>query len=232
MGELEPNMDSILGLFPLNTVLLPGAALRLHVFEDRYKEMIAECIEHKQPFGVVLNRSGKETGDELDPVDIGTAAAIRQVSKLSAGRLYIIAQGTRRFKVERVIGKKPFWRAEVSYLNELIGPSDSASRLRETAIDRFKDYLEVLLAVSGTELEGIDLPADAAASSYIIADALQVEPAVKQGLLEAASAAERLRTELKLLDEETRRLRSLRAEAGPHAQRARTSPFGARISLN
>jgi Lon protease-like protein len=225
-------MDSVLGLFPLNTVLLPGAALRLHVFEDRYKEMMAQCIEHRLPFGVLLDRKGNEVGDDLDPVAIGTAAVIRQVRKLPAGRLYIIAQGARRFKVDRVVGTTPFWRAEISFLEEVDGPSDSASRLRETAIERFKDYLGALLAVSGSELETIDLPSDAAASSYIIADALQVAVGVKQQLLEAASAAERLRTELRLLEEETHRLRTLRAEGALSEPRRSESPFNARFSIN
>jgi uncharacterized protein len=225
-------MDSLLGLFPLNTVLLPGAALRLHIFEDRYKEMIGRCIEHEMPFGVLLDRNGNEVGDRLDPVGIGTAAVIRKVTKLSAGRLYIVAQGTRRFKVDRVVGTSPFWRAEISYLEEVEGPSDSAVRLRETAIDRFKDYLSALLAISGSELEAIDLPSDAAASSYVIADALQVEMLVKQQLLEAASAAERLRAELKLLDDETRRLRILRDQAAGGEESLRASPFSARFSLN
>ncbi|MDQ6767009.1 MAG: LON peptidase substrate-binding domain-containing protein [Candidatus Eremiobacteraeota bacterium] len=225
-------MDSVLDLFPLNTVLLPGAALRLHVFEDRYKEMMAQCIEHRLPFGVLLDRKGNEVGEDLDPVAVGTAAVIRQVTRLSAGRLYVMAQGTRRFKVDRFVGTRPFWRAEISFLEELDGPSDSASRLRETAIDRFKDYLEALLAVSGSELETIDLPSDAAASSYIIADALQVAVGVKQQLLEAASAAERLRAELRLLDEETQRLRSLRVEGGQSELHERRSPLRTRFSLN
>lgn len=226
-------MNSVLGLFPLNAVLLPGAALRLHVFEDRYKELMAGCIEQAQPFGVLLDRNGREIGDDLDPVDVGTAAVIKQVSKLPAGRLYIVAAGTRRFKIANVIDTKPFWRANVSYLDENAGPSDSASRLRETAVERFKEYLEALLAISGGELEGIDLPRDAIASSYIIADALQVELSVKQRLLEAVSAAERLRDELRLLEEETHRLREMRARASPEdAQRERASPFGARFSLN
>ncbi len=225
-------MDSVLGLFPLNTVLLPGAALRLHVFEDRYKSMMAQCIEQHVPFGVLLDRKGNEVGDDLDPVDVGTAAIIRQVTKLPAGRLFVVAQGTRRFKVDRVLGTTPFWRAQISFLEEIDGPSDTASRLRETAIERFKDYLGALLAVSGSELETIDLPSDAAASSYIIADALQVSVAIKQKFLEATSAAERLRAELKVLDEETHRLRSLRSEGSRSRRRSGESPFSARFSLN
>ncbi len=223
-------MDSVLGLFPLNTVLLPGASLRLHVFEDRYKAMMAQCIDQEVPFGVVLDRNGKEVGDNLDPVGVGTTAVIRQVRKLSAGRLYIIAQGTRRFRVDRLVGKRPFWRAQISYLEEHEGPPDTAARLRTTALELFKEYLEVLLSISGQELDSLDLPSDTAASSYIIADALQVDVTVKQHLLEAASSAQRLNAELKLLEDETRRLRLVRESGGDDD--TQILPLPARFSLN
>ncbi|MDQ6781358.1 MAG: LON peptidase substrate-binding domain-containing protein, partial [Candidatus Eremiobacteraeota bacterium] len=163
-------MDSDLGLFPLNTVLLPGAALRLHIFEDRYKQMMGQCIAEDRPFGVLLDRNGRERGDDLDPVNVGTAAFIHEVTKLPQGRLYIVAHGVRRFRVKELLGTLPFWRAHVSYLNERLGPADSATRLRESAEDTFKDYLQALLRVSGDELEGLVLPPDEAASSYVIAD--------------------------------------------------------------
>lgn len=223
-------MRAVLGLFPLNAVLMPGAALRLQIFEDRYKAMISQCIEQKLPFGVLLDRSGNEIGDDLDPVDVGTVAIIRRVTKLASGRLHILATGLRRFKVERVIETVPFWRAEISYLDEEEGPAHSAARLRSTAVKRLKDYLEVLLAVSDDQLEDIDLPLDAAASSYIIADALQVDLVTKQQLLEAESAAQRLQAEIGLLDRETSRLRSLR-ESATDEGRPKT-PFVARFSLN
>lgn len=225
-------MELDLGLFPLNAVLLPGADIRLHIFEDRYKEMIARCIRERRPFGVVLDRNRNETVDALDPVAIGTTAVIREVTKLPQGRLYIVAHGGQRFKVTQVLDKQPFWRAEVVYLPEPLGPADSASRLRETAHDQFKDYLQALLALSGGELEGVVLPDDAVASSYLIADALQVDLSIKQQLLETATTAERLRAELMLLDRETRRVRGLRmAQPAPDPQPTKT-PFDVKFSLN
>ena len=222
-------MDSVLRLFPLNTVLVPGAMLQLHVFEDRYKEMMAQCLKDSLPFGVLLDRKGHETGDDLDPVEIGTVAVIRQVTRLFAGRLFVIAQGTRRFRIDRVIGTSPFWQAEISLLDEVDGPAGDAGRLRKRATLRLRDYLEALLAPAADGLDEIELPSDAAASSYIIADALQVATSVKQQLLEATSTAERLRAELGLLDEEIRRLRAQRTKGAP---RPREPAFPARFSLN
>ena len=220
-------MDDVLNLFPLNTVLLPGAMLQLHVFEDRYKEMMAQCIDGELPFGVLLDRSGL-TANDLDPVAVGTVAVIRKVTRLSAGRLFVIAQGTRRFRIERVIGTMPFWRAEISFLEEVDGPQAKAGRLRAAATLRLRDYLAALLAPRGEEIESIELPSDAAASSYLIADALQVASPVKQELLEAGSAVERLRAELALLDAEIERLRSEQPAEGPEHR----PTFPARFSLN
>jgi uncharacterized protein len=224
-------MNSSLGLFVLNTVLMPGAVLRLHVFEDRYKVLMGQCIERKVPFGVLLCRNGNEIGDDLDPVHIGTTAVIRQVSKLSAGRLYVIASGVRRFKVERVIEKIPFWRAEVAYLHESCSHK-RASVFRDLALEGFRDYLEVLLPGCDSQLQAIELPVDVAASSYIIADALQIDVRVKQMLLEVENPTERLRIELALLEEETKRLRALRSRRQPDDSGAQLTPLNARFSRN
>lgn len=221
-----------LGLFPLRTVLLPGAALRLHIFEDRYKAMIGECIESGEPFGVLLDRNANEIGDALDPVDVGTTAHIGEVTELPQGRLFIVTRGGRRFRIERVTQKKPFWAAEVSYLGEPVGRGEAAT-LQAIAADRFTEYLQALLALFGRELESVQMPEDATASSYLIADALQVEMPVKQQLLEAATCVDRLRSELALLEKETTRLRSL-AASGIRAAEARQelAPFNVRFSDN
>lgn len=232
--------DVALDLFPLNTVLVPGASIRLHVFEERYKTMIGSCIERGAPFGVVLDQAGNEVGDDLDPATVGTAAEIVEVRRLSEGRLFIVARGLQRFRVERFVRTKPFWTARVSYLEEPIGPLDAAVKLRAAALECFRDYLQALLQLNGRELEVVQLPDDPAASSFLIADAMRVDVTAKQSLLESPSAAERLDLELKLLDEETRRLRASSAanaakatddQNGDEGDERRTS-FTVRISLN
>ena len=222
-------MESSLGIFILSTVLMPRAALRLHDFEDRYKALMAECIERRLPFGVLLDRNGREVGEELDPFSVGTTAVIHHVSKLGTGRLYVLAAGERRFRVERMLSKTPDWRAEVSYLPETAGPK--ARTLRDLALELFRDYLQMLLSGCRAELDAVDLPADEAAASYIIADALQVEPAVKQVLLEKPSASERLAAELAVLEREIEKLRALRTRVGG-TPRPRAAQFVARFSRN
>lgn len=225
-------MQSTLGLFPLNTVLVPGAILRLHIFEDRYKRLISECIAERRAFGVVLDRDGRETGEDLDPVDIGTAAEIQEVSMLSQGRLFIVTRGSRRFRVNHVIGKVPYWSAEVEYLDEPVGLAETAERLRISAVDYFKDYLCALFALEHGDIDRLALPTDAAASSYLIADAMRIGSAMKQRLLEAVSASDRLRDEVVLLDRETRRLRAARVRREQDPMSSLPAPFDVRFSGN
>ena len=67
---------SELALFPLNLVLFPGMRLPLHIFEERYKAMIGACIEAEEPFGVLLIKEGQESGEPVEPVQVGTTARI------------------------------------------------------------------------------------------------------------------------------------------------------------
>ncbi|HZV80058.1 MAG TPA: LON peptidase substrate-binding domain-containing protein [Candidatus Binatus sp.] len=219
-----------IGLFPLRTVLVPGALLRLHIFEDRYKELIGGCLASGEPFGVLLDRNGNEVGDDLDPVAVGTTATIDEATRLTDGRMNIVTRGERRFHVERVIAKKPFWTAQVSYLDEPVGRG-AAATIRAIAAERFTDYLQALLALFGRELEDLRMPEDITASSYLIADTLQVDGAVKQELLEAPTSIDRLRAEMVLLERETTRLRAL-AASGKRSSESDDPPFNVRFSLN
>lgn len=101
-------------MFPLNTVLFPGAALNLHIFEPRYRQMIAECLDSHEAFGVVLIREGDEAGDpEVQPHGIGTTAEIADVTPLPSGRYYLSSTGGRRFRINQVVSREPYLLCEV-----------------------------------------------------------------------------------------------------------------------
>ena len=105
-------MSSLLPLFPLEAVLLPGVPFPLHIFEPRYKEMIEECLAEQTPFGVV--RSQDEGVSE-----IGCTAEILAVTKKHPdGKLDIVTQGKRRFEVLEVNQERSFLRAEVLYIDD------------------------------------------------------------------------------------------------------------------
>jgi Lon protease-like protein len=201
--------SSRLRMFPLNAVLFPGAVLNLHVFEPRYREMIAECLDSNEAFGVVLIREGDEAGDpDVMPHDIGTTAEIADITPLPSGRYYISSTGGRRFRIVEVVSREPFLLCNVEYLDEGPSDADAVARLTREIADEFREYLSLVVAFSGTPGE-VELPDDPIRASYVIGDALQVADALKQQLLELPSAEERLDAELGFLRRLLPQLRSL-----------------------
>jgi len=148
-----------LPLFPLNTVLCPGIALPLHVFEDRYRAMIRQCLADQAPFGVVLIREGSEAGTgAISFSGVGTIAEIRDASPYDDGRFDLLVVGTRRFEIRRVLsGRRPYLVADVEMLEEQIGDETTAHRLAMKATRRFVTYLELLQPRSGETAEEIDV---------------------------------------------------------------------------
>ena len=150
-----------LPLFPLRSVLCPGIALPLHIFEDRYRLMVGRCIEAGDPFGVVLIREGREVGPIASQVaTVGTTAAIRQAGRYPDGRLDIVTVGQRRFRIEGVdASSEPYLIGRVSYLGEPLGGDDDATAgLARRVGERFLHYLELLQP----ELAASDEAADVA----------------------------------------------------------------------
>ncbi len=189
-------MATRLRLFPLNAVLFPGTALKLHVFEPRYKQMIGECLETGEGFGVVLIREGQEAGDpSVEPHQIGSTAEIVDVTPLPFGRFYISTVGRERFRISRIVSRDPYLTVDVDILRETEQENAEVADLDERVRDVFLQYLELLAKFTGERLN-VDLPASAHAVSYIVADTLQVSDTIKQRLLEVENTKERLRMEL------------------------------------
>lgn len=90
-----------LPLFPLATVLYPGAPLQLRIFEPRYLDMVRDCARHGSGFGVCLILDGYEVGDPAVPAAVGTVATIADFHNTEEGLLGIVARGGSRFRVER-----------------------------------------------------------------------------------------------------------------------------------
>jgi Lon protease-like protein len=201
--------SSRLRMFPLNTVLFPGAPLNLHIFEPRYRQLIAECLDTKEAFGVVLIREGDEAGDpEVQPHSIGTTAEIADVTPLPSGRYYLSSNGGRRFRINEIVSRDPYLLCDVEFLDE--GPSDpdAVERLTAEIAGEFREYLNLIVEFSGNASE-VTIPDDPVRASYAIGEALQVADALKQQLLELGSAEERLDAELGFLRRLLPQLRSL-----------------------
>jgi Lon protease-like protein len=170
--------EEMLPLFPLETVLLPHCELRLHIFEERYKEMIGECLELRQEFGVVQARGG-------GLMRIGCTASIEDVlRKYEDGRMDIATVGRRRFALQEVFGGRSFLRGKAQFFDDL----GEAPPERELVMDALAAWLE-LVKVKEAEAESPDL--DHPQLSFLLAD-ISPDLHFRQRLLEMQSERERL----------------------------------------
>jgi Lon protease-like protein len=146
-----------LPLFPLHSVLCPGIALPLHIFEPRYREMIGYCLETGSPFGVVLIRDGREVGPLAGQIaEVGTTAAIRQAGRYPDGRLDIVTVGETRFRIVSVdSASQAYLVGTVEELDEPLGGAVvDAEELAAAVGRRFLGYLEMLQPREGAAVEG------------------------------------------------------------------------------
>lgn len=180
-----------LPLFPLNTVLFPGAPLHLHIFEERYQKMIKLCLEEHRPFGVVLIRYGQEANAPLaTPYRVGCTANIIQVQRLEQGRFNIVAIGQERFRILTLdADSQPYLIGQVELypfrIADQQGLEQQAARLRRY----FQKFVAAVIEVSGNAVDIGDLPEDALGLAYIAATVLQIGVHQKQALLEQTDAA-------------------------------------------
>jgi Lon protease-like protein len=210
-----------LRLFPLQTVLFPGMRLPLHVFEERYKVMVRECIEEDAPFGVVLIRSGSEVGSGAVPHGVGTTARILQVEYLDEGKMNLFTIGERRFRIVAVNTTSPYLRAEVELLEARGGAEPIPPDLKARAEASFRDYLQTYLALSGQWTRGVELGDDMNDAADYIAARMDVPPPLKQELLEELGPEARLVRELEVIADE---LPDMRRRLAAHI-RQKTSGF-------
>jgi Lon protease-like protein len=135
----------LLPLFPLQVVLLPGADLPLHIFEDRYKEMIAEVIQDRLEFGVIL-------ANEKGIVNTGCTALIDKVLReYPDGRLDILARGRRRFEIMRLNDDRSFLRGSVEFFDDE-EESPVAPETRQRAIDGYREMSKETLDLDEPQL--------------------------------------------------------------------------------
>lgn len=203
-------------LFPLNSVLFPGMTLPLHIFEERYKQMIGLCRENERPFGVVLIRVGEEVGGQAEPFQIGTTAHIGSLEELDEGKLNIICEGGQRFRIASTLSREPYLVGEVELLATTIEDVDRAKKLTVKTRDLFAEYLGLYLAASNQWARSVEMPMDPNGLADFIGARLPIDNRTKQRLLEELLAERRLEVEASLLR------RAIR-ETGPQVAAARAS---------
>ena len=171
-------------LFPLGLVLLPGEVVPLHIFEERYKTMIGECLEAGTEFGIVWS------GDD-GVRDVGCAAEVAQLIETTEdGRMNILAKGTRRFTLDRRIDDMPYPAGDVTWMQD----TDAVAGENAGAVAR-KAYADLVERVTDTRPDEADLTE---LDAYGMASTIAFDATEKQGLLELLSEDARLEQLAKL----------------------------------
>lgn len=169
----------LIPLFPLGVVLYPHENLPLHIFEERYKAMIRECLAQDLPFGIVLY-------DEGIMAEVGCLAMVQRVEQVyEDGRLDIAVDGTDRFRVLEVVDGRAYLQGRIELIEE---PEEVVPEsLRQRLITQHMKLLELAgRVVNPSRYEG------ARPLSYMIAQNAGLELRQKQEVLQLATEVERL----------------------------------------
>ena len=175
-------MTHKLPLFPLGLVLFPNAPLPLHIFEERYQEMVGRCVEQNEPFGVVLLTDGIAESSEVIFRRVGTTAQISDGVRLDDGRYIINTVGQRRFRIQQLLQKKPYYIGDVTFLED--EPGDLVSKQADELRTIYTQYWQAITAATGVSYEPETLPDDPIEVTYWMAHQIQVENEQKQRWLE------------------------------------------------
>jgi uncharacterized protein len=214
-----------LPLFPLGSVLYPGLLMPLHIFEDRYRELVADLLalpEDAREFGIVAIREGRETGvDGITALyEVGCTARLRQVEAYDDGRFDIVTTGATRFRLHGLDDSRAYFQGDVELLDE--PPGDEEATIVADGVRRLFGRYRAVLTGDGDESQ--ELPSDPGVLSYLVAAAMILDLADKQALLAATDVSSRLHAELDLLRRETRILRDLQMLPAVELTRSPISP--------
>ena len=199
----QQRLATNLPLFPLNVVLFPGNILPLHIFEERYRSMIHECLQEDSEFGIILAKGGRIIDDSYS---IGTAVKIIDSDIMEDGRMNIMTVGQYRFQVQEITCQTPYLEALVDPIST--SPPIDLTRL-QALISRASELCETyenLLAETVTDCEvPKSLPERPFHLACHIATRLQITLIEKQRLLEIFSVDQMLIKEIKILQYEIQR---------------------------
>lgn len=186
-----------LPMFPLQAVLLPDEELPLRIFEPRYRELVADCLNADRRFGVVLIARGREVGGGDERCDVGVVATITEHRKLGLGRYALRCRIGERIRVAEWLPDDPYPRATVQAWPDEPGNPVSDAALREVE-DRIYVLLQRVVSARGSRLPEREqvfggLPVDDVGKRlYSLAARVPIGPADRHAMLAAPSAADRL----------------------------------------
>jgi Lon protease-like protein len=221
-------MGVMLPLFPLGAVLYPGMLLPLHIFEERYRQLVRDLLDGPEPrrFGVIAIRKGRETG--IDGVhslyEIGCTATLRRVDQRDDGRFDIVTVGSQRFRLRGLDETRPYLQGEVDMLAEEPVDPVSAEPAVRVVQATFREYLDALTEWGGAVVRLEDLPDEPTLLSFIIAAAMIIDLPERQALLAESDTLRRLALQRALLSRETAMLRTTTSRPAPDLRHTPYSP--------
>jgi Lon protease-like protein len=210
-------VGDVIPVFPLSHVLLPGMPLPLHIFEPRYRELLVDISAGPgtPSFGIVSLTRGSEVGtngvaQEPEFAAVGTIAEVLEVQPYDDGASDLLTVGSRRFRINELVGGKPYLQADVEYFDERDGAVPPqlcgvVTRLEST-------HARMIYDLTGRRNDE-ELPTDANQLSYHLAAQLPLTSDDRQLLLEQPTAAERLARTAVLLRREIALLQATRTIA-------------------
>ncbi|MEK6408309.1 MAG: LON peptidase substrate-binding domain-containing protein [Acidobacteriota bacterium] len=193
MPESLEELESI-AVFPLATVLFPGALLPLHIFEDRYLKMFRYAIENGGVFGLSY-RSDSAIGRETPPDtgSVGCVAQINAVVPLEGGRMNIISTGLVRYRVLGLLQSTPFIIARIEPVTDDLEPGEDLNRIFDDIVEICRKFLVAAQALDEPNAPANqELPEGPEAFSLLVASALPIDNDAKQTFLEMTSTRLRL----------------------------------------
>jgi uncharacterized protein len=221
-------MTDTLPLFPLGTVLFPGMLLPLHIFEERYKELVRDLLEGPEPrrFGVIAIKKGRETGVEgvSSLYEVGCTATLRETEGNDDGGYEVVAVGTQRFRLDAVDESRAYLQGEVEFLAEDEGDSAAAGRAAHLVAGAFQAYLDVLTAQGLAQVNVPEVPEEPVLLSYLVAASMIIDLPDRQALLAEPDSLSRLTAERAMLVHETTMLQTLTARPAPDLRYAPYNP--------
>ncbi|HEU0128129.1 MAG: LON peptidase substrate-binding domain-containing protein [Actinomycetota bacterium] len=212
-------MAETVPLFPLGTVLLPGASLPLHIFEPRYRQLTVDLVTGAVPgrsFGVIAVKQGLETAEETTH-DIGCTAVLREARRLPDGRFDIVTRGEKRFRLLDIDETSaPYLVGSVEWVPDDDPPHDELMllpMLSRAAREAHRRYCSAAWQHGDWKEPAADV--DVAALPHLLAADCLLTLEDRQALLEECDPADRLRLVRTLLVREAAFLRALRAVPVP-----------------
>jgi len=208
-------MPSRLPLFPLNLVLFPGEPLPLHIFEPRYRQLLTDCLEGDQRFGITAVLPP-------GPGALGSVARIRAAQPLADGRSNIVVLGERRFAIRAILPEdKPYRVAAVEEFDDQPGTAPLPPE-RAQLLELAEEYRSALSLLADNLTDDPDWAEGSEALTFQVSAMADLELEAKAGLLATRSTRERTRALLELLPP---LIRLARGRAEVHV-RARTNGKG------